>query len=281
VFQQTVKPVLWVICDGNSKDGTYDIAKRIFDGYDWVHVIRQTSYLEKGYSHKNFALAVNDCYSHAKDTCIKNNIQYSYIGKIDATPLLSPDYFQVLIDELENDHHLAFACGVEYYQARNTIKIFTPLTKRISYAGINDIRLYQRAFFEQMNGYPVSFSPDTVLLVKAKGMGLGFKITRKTHYFEPRLGGSKIGNWKGFKLKGRAMFYLNYHPLLTLLNTLDFMTYYPYYTGLATMYEYILCFIRKEEQTSDNEIRDYFWNKRLSDIFKTLLGNRIIADPQN
>jgi glycosyltransferase involved in cell wall biosynthesis len=278
VFQQSVKPALWVICDGNSKDGSYDIARRVFDGYDWIHVISQRSYLEKGYSHKNFALAVNDCYSYARETCARNNIPYSYIGKIDATTALMPDYFEVLMDELESNGNLAFVCGVEHYQIRNTIKISEKFTEKIANSGINDIRLYRRDFFEKMKGYPVSFSPDTVLLVKALNMGLAIKITPRTHYYEPRLGGSKIGTWKGYKFKGKAMFYLNYHPFLVLLNTLDFMRFYPYYTGLATLYGYALCFVRKEEQTDDIEIKDYFWNKRLPEIFRGLFSHRVTAE---
>jgi glycosyltransferase involved in cell wall biosynthesis len=278
VFRQRVKPALWVICDGNSKDGSFDLATKMFDGYDWIRVISQRSYLENGYSHKNFALAVNDCYAYAREVCARHDIPYAYIGKMDATTVLMPDYFEVLIDELESNRNLAFACGAEHYQVKNMVRFPKSLAKKISNSGINDIRLYRRDFFEKMNGYPVSFCPDTVLLVKALNQGLGIKITPRTHYDEPRLGGSKIGTWKGYKFKGKAMFYLNYHPLLVLLNAADFMRFYPYYTGLATLYGYALCFLRKEEQTEDLEIKDYFWNKRLPEIFGGLLGRRAIAE---
>ena len=39
--------------------------------------------------------------------------------------------------------------------------------QNLALTGYNDIRLYRRDFFEQVNGYPISYSPDSVLLIKA------------------------------------------------------------------------------------------------------------------
>jgi len=216
ILNQTVKPLVWVIVDSGSEDGGFQIAKELFEEYNWIHVIQQKQFFEKGYGYKNFAEAINEGYSYAKKLCSENGIDYSFVGKTDATPILAKDYFETLLTEMKKDPRISISCGSQklYYKGK---KIDVKPMRRIPLTGFNDIRLYRREFFEEVGGYPLAPSPDGILLVKAKNRGWKAKVIQETYFVKPRLGGSKIGVWEGNELKGKAMYALGHNPLHMLI----------------------------------------------------------------
>ena len=136
-----------------------------------------------------------------------------------------------------------------------------------------DIRLYRKEFFEEMGGYPLNYSPDTILLVKAINRGWDAKITSSTYYYKKRLGGiggSKQGIWKSYKLKGKAFYFLGYDVIFLFLNSFYIsIKYPPHYQGFAIIHGYILSILNHDPKIEDKEVRDYF-GKRISRILKSI-----------
>lgn len=240
---------------------------KIFKEYDWTHVIRQKHFSNDGYSHQNFANNVNDCLDYARNVCAEKNIAYAFVGKTDATCYLSNTCFELLEREMEKDPGLAFTCGQQILQPISIDEINNRGSFKI-YKGFNDVRLYRKEFIYEMGGYPLTFSPDSVLKIKALNRGWRVKKVEKAYILQLRRPGSKLGSWKGYKLFGNGMYYLGYHPLLLLLNVLYASTFYPYYTGLALAYGYFLAFVKNDEKINDSEVREYYWNQRLAQIAK-------------
>lgn len=268
VLAQAVRPLVWVIVDSGSTDSSYSIAKTIFENIDWVHIIKQKAFFEMGYGHLNFAQAINEGFEYLDFFASKNNIDYSFIGKTDATPILENNYFEELLREMENNSQLAIACGKQILYVSDSKKIVANPIHGIKNTAFNDIRLYRKDFLENMGGYPLSYSPDTVLLIKASNDKWKYKICTNTSFSKNRVGGSKIGKWKGFKLKGKGMHYLGYHPLLVSMNTLYAIFVFPRcYQAFAMLIGYGSCIINKEKKIDDEAIIDYFWNKRLKEVF--------------
>jgi len=274
VLNQTVKPILWVILDGDNNDDSFQMINKIFEEYEWIYIIKQKKFHERGYSHINFAQAVNEGYQHAKHICKKKGISYSFIGKIDATVLLAKDYFKILLSEMKKDQKLAIICGREtLYNKGKKTKTHLFNIPRI---GFKDIRLYNKEFFEGVAGYPLSYCPDSILLIKAINNGLNVKISDEACFIETRLGGTKIGIWKGMKLKGKAMYVLGYHPILLFLNALyTSLKTPPHYQGLPIIWEYILCILRRDEKIKDEDVLEYYGKKRLKEIINSILGKII------
>lgn len=264
IFNQTIKPLIWVICDGNSQDGSFQIANDLFKDYGWIHVIKQKTFFENGYSHKNIAGGLNDCYKYAKEMAYKNDIKYFYVARTDSTPILSDNYFEILIDEMEKEPKLAFICGEEIFQLKNSTIRYNQVAG-ISKTGINDIGIYRKDFLEEMNGFPITYMPETVLQIKASNKGWDIKRTNRTHFIEPRLGGSKIGVWNGYKLKGRAMYTLGYPVPLLLFSTLHYCYKYTP-KSIVILYGYFSNVINRKEKIKDQEVSTYFEN-RLNRVF--------------
>jgi len=273
ILNQTRKPLVWVIGDGNSQDGSFHMAKELFKDYEWIHVIKVKSFYENGYSHKNIAGSLNDCYKFSLEICSKNKIEFSFIGRTDATPILAEDYFEVLMTEMKQNPKLAFVCGLQHVQPRYSKKRIKNQIMGISKTGFNDIGLYRREFLEEMGSFPITYSPETVMQIKALHRGWELKLIEKTHFIKPRLGGSKIGVWKGYKLKGKYMYALGFHPLLVLPNALYTIFFPPHYQGAALLLGYFASFIRNEEKVDDKEVIEYFSRERLKQILKeTIYG---------
>lgn len=271
VVNQHVKPLVWVVVDNSEEDNSFQVAKQLFEAYSWIYVIKLREFLERGYSDKNFAQAINEGYKYAKRTCVEKGINYSFIGKTDATPILAEDYFQLLLSEMEQDPSLAFTCGIEHllYKGKKTIikpRYGIPLT------GVNDIRLYRREFFEEVGGYPFTTSSDTSLLFKAVNRGWKVKVVENAHYIKPRLQASKIGVWQGNKLKGKTSYEMGQHPLLALMTMVEegYRTP-PHYQVIPQMWGYFLSAIRNEKRTDYNEMREYYSRERLREIVNALL----------
>ena len=264
VLSQTARPRIWVIGDGGSTDKSYSIAKELFRGHDWIYVIRQKNYSGEGYSHENFSNNVNDCLRYARALCANNNILYDFVGKTDATPALDPDYFEVLQREMENNPKLAFTCGAQY--------ILQPDGRTYEHIkGFNDIRLYRREFLEEMGGYPVAFSPDTILMIKALNRHWEVKKVPATSFKKSRIRGSKIGFWGGYRLIGKGMYRIGYNPILLLMNAIFYTRTPPHYLGLAVVSGYMADLIRREEKIKDPEVLKYFWHDRLVQITKGMI----------
>jgi hypothetical protein len=170
--------------------------------------------------------------------------------------------------ELTKNPRIAFACGTQFMQngqqsAGAEEKSVGKLIK-----GYNDIRLYRREFIEGIGGYPVFNSPDTVLLIKALNRGWEVNRVEKTYFTKSRAQGSKIGFWNGYKLKGKGMYKLGYHPVLLFLSAVYFSKSYPFYQGIAALYGYVMAFARREEKIDDREVIQYFWRDRLAQVCK-------------
>jgi len=270
IIGQTIRPLLWTIVDSGSSDDTLDHCRKLFSDLDWVEIIEQEQFHEKGYSHKNFAQAIDEGYSHLKKIAIDRCIKFSYIGKTDASPILSEGYFQALMKEMERNKELAITCGIQKLIMNNRVYQIEPVLDS-KFSAFNDIRLYRKDFFELMGGYPITYSPDIILLIKAKKSGWSSDIVRNATFIKHRLGGSKIGKWKGYELKGRAMYCLGYHPILVFLNSAyHSMKFRPHYVGFGILQGYIISVIRKEDRTDDMEIIEYFRHERLREILNDL-----------
>ncbi|MGZ7108974.1 MAG: hypothetical protein ACXVHW_08405, partial [Methanobacterium sp.] len=223
------------------------------------------------YGHKNFAQAVNEGYEYLKRLSNDKGIDFQYVGKIDAAVNLSRDYFEILIKKMKEDPKLAFSCGVLHNVENNKIIKCNP-SKKFKLVCMQDIRIYRRDFFDNIGGYPLNYSPDTILSIKALNRGWNIKIVQDTFYEKLRIGGiggSKVKIWNAYSLKGKAMYHLGYDFFYTLLNSLTIsFTHFPYYHGFALIYGYFLSLINKDEKIDDEEIREYFGNRLTQNIIQ-------------
>ncbi len=271
ILEESLLPVLWVLVDGGSKDGSFHKAENLFCDFEWIKIINQRVFVGANEGYKNMSAAINEGYEFAKKHCAETHNAYTYIGKTDATPILQSDYFETLHAEMENDPKLAFCCGIERLKYGTKTKDVRPM-RNFSSTGWNDVRLYRKEFFDEIGGYPLTPCPDSVVQLKAAHRGWTYKIVERTYYVEPRLGGARVGFWAGNKRKGKSLYELGYHPFMFLLHTTyDTVTLPPHYHIMPQTLGYLSSAVRREKKVDDDEIRDYFWRERLREVLNEFL----------
>lgn len=273
ILSQTLRPLLWVIVDSGSVDESYELANELSNEYEWIYTIRQKKFFEFGYGHKNFSQAINEGYEYSESICSNKSFVFDFIGKTDATPELSADYFSLLHEKMKIHPELAITCGHQRLIHRNKTIEIDPITN-LSDTAINDVRLYRNDFFKSVGGYPLMPSPDTALAIKARNRGFRVGIVPDAIFEKKRLGGTKIGYFEGFKLKGKAMHQIGSHPLLALINAayLSFK-FPPHFQGFPVLAGYFASMLSREPKIDDQEILEYFGKQRIREIIMYLLGS--------
>ena len=261
--------------DSYSSDNSFGKAKKLTEDYDWIYVIKQIKLFEEGYGHKNFSQSVNEGYDYAKSICIKKKIKYEYIGKVDAAISLNYNYFEILVKEMEKNKNLAFTCGILFHSSNNDVQVEFRTSNLSKLAGVHDMRLYRKDFFKKVDGYPISYSPDTILSIKALSYGFDFKVVEETYCEKKRLGGvggSKIGIWRAYKIKGHSMYYLGYNFSMTFLNAIyNSYKYSPHYQVFPLLYGYLCSFMKRNDIIDDQEVKEYFKRNNINNMLKSYL----------
>ncbi|MFA4720649.1 glycosyltransferase family 2 protein [Pyrococcus kukulkanii] len=268
IINQTIKPVIWVIVDGNSNDGSFEyantLAKKYNHSHRWIYVITQKHYFKNKHPHLNFALAVWEGYEYAKWIAKKKKISLEYIGKVDASVRIPPNYFERLLLEFQKDDRIGIASGVQYLMKDGKfIKYVSVYSHELP-----DTRLYRVQCIEDIGGFPITCSPDVVIVLRAINKGWKTKRVEDLPFYEHRVGGSKEGLEKGYIDKGRAMYYLGYNVDMLILNVGYFFITKRPKLGLLMLRGYLEAMKNNEKQIPDGNIREYF-KKRLIELIRT------------
>jgi glycosyltransferase involved in cell wall biosynthesis len=264
VINQTIKPVLWLIVDDGSTDRTPEIIETLKNQHPWIQSIKlapRPRDITFGYS-----FVCKTGFDYITGYCKSNEIIYEYIALLDADSVPEPDYFRKIIGEFEKDSELGIASGGIYHNIGGTLKGF------ISSSGLpaGTGRVWRFKCFLDTDGYLVEPSPDSISNVKAILRGWKIKKDIDLVLVEKRFTSSAEGLWKGYRSNGYMAYYLNKHPLLIFLNTINYSLRSPYYPGLAFFYGYLISCIKRVPKIKDDEIKNYYGNRRIRDLIKNV-----------
>lgn len=266
VINQKVQPKLWLIMDDGSTDNTPQIIKKYKNEIDWIHSIR---IVRKTFEYKGVlssSARVKKAIKHAQKLAKRKDIYYEYIGLLDADIKLKDNYFKVLLNEAIKQPKCGIISGLLHENNKRD--------KNTGYPR-GGARLHDKNLFNDIGGYPVTASTDTVIFIKAKNRDWKLIKTGKTYGLQLRPPASSMGKWKGLIRRGEMRYYLRYHPINALLLSLKLSLEYPFYHGLAFFYGYFRSKLLKNKQTDDQEIINYFYYREYDHLKKKL--NKIIS----
>jgi glycosyltransferase involved in cell wall biosynthesis len=258
VIHQTKLPILWLIVDDGSTDGTPNIIDKLTSSHPWIISIQLPPHPRDLFYHYSFVC--KEGFDYLIDYSSKNAIKYEYIGLLDADTKLDPSYFEKLIAEFRIDTSLGIASGTIYDKVNGNI-----IKKTEGYLPRGTGRLWTKKCFEVSEGYKVEAAAHSISNVKAILRGYTIKKFDTIIAIQLRGTRSAEGLWKTYQKDGWLAYYLNKHPLLVFLNCIYHTFTRPYYTGIPYLFGYLSAVIKRGEKISDIEIRNYYWNIRLYD----------------
>ena len=279
IINQTVLPRLWVIVDGNSSDNSVEIIQKLCRDYDWIYLHKQET-ITKQKNHLNFSYGVYEGYEYIKQICTNKEIEFDYIGKLDADIIISNNFFEKLIIGFEINSKLCVASGASYGLKDETIDPeyidFSNYTRN-NYLPqeLPDKRLYRKECLDEVGGFPLSkYSPDTILLAKIRIRGWEIKTFDDVKIYNLRKDtGTERNLWKSSKSYGHNRYYLNYHPFLVFMNATVLFLKKPHYTAFSYIMGYLSSVIRRDPKIDDSEIKNYFYFVRPKEIINNILKN--------
>jgi glycosyltransferase involved in cell wall biosynthesis len=266
IINQTVKPVLWLIIDDGSTDNSPKIIQSYVSKYDWIKSVRLPLHPRDIIFHVSYVYKCG--FDFILKYCNDNKIEYKFIASIDADTILETEYFEKLLNKFETNENLGIASGGLYHEINGKLELSTKLENFPSGTG----RVWSKKCFFDTGGFSLEPSADSISNVKATLRGWDIQRFNEIKMVEKRLTSSAEGIWNGYKYNGYMAYYLNKNPILVLLSTFQCALRKPYYIGIAFLWGYIVPFIKREEKIKDREIREYYWNHRLSEYKKIIIG---------
>lgn len=260
VLSQTIRPVRWVIVSDGSTDRTDEIVRRYAERFPNVFPLRSESSDERNFGSK--VRALENGFDRTRD------LQYEYIGFLDADVSFESDYFARLFGKFESDSRLGIAGGVIHDRTETGFRrVFGTPT---SVAGA--VQTFRRSCYEAIGGYrPIPTGGiDTVAEVSARMHGwktLCFPDL-VVHHHRPT-GSAVTGSLVRTRLRqGKSDYFLGYHPLFYLFREARRTRERPYVVGSALrLYGYFSAFCSGRRPAATDDFVEYFRREQLRRLF--------------
>lgn len=266
VTEQKLKPELWIIVDDGSTDGTSRILEDLQANFLWVHSIRLPPRPRDITFH--YSYVCKQGFDYALEYCRENNIEFEYIGLLDADTVLEENYFEKLLAEFEKNNSIGIASGGIYYETDG--KLSLEVTSKSLPRGTG--RIWRKECFFETGGYQVEPSPDSISNIKALMRGWQLIQYADVIQIQKRKTSAADGLWHGYIKNGWMAYYLGKNPFIALVNVLYFSVKSPHYTGAAYFWGYFNSAVRKEKRIQDPEIRAYYRNQGISGLVSRISG---------
>ena len=255
VLSQSIRPNRWIIVDDGSSDKTYSIAKSVAQKNSWVTVCKRKDRGQRSLG----GGVVKAFYAGLSEVAGE---RYEFIGKVDGDVVISPLYFERLLEKFQEKPRLGIASG--------WIKGEEPK----SFAPLGPVKLYRTECFKDIGGLVSFVGWDTIDCYEA--MRKGWKtqvfwdeVFRIEHL--RKMGSSHKGLIHGNFRSGQACYFANYHPLYFLSKVLKRSTQYPIIVGgSALLHGYIKLWLKRAPRHGDSEFRKFVRRFQLRYLLKTI-----------
>jgi glycosyltransferase involved in cell wall biosynthesis len=236
ILSQTLKPLRWVIVSDGSTDKTKDIVKDYIGKYEFIKLIN----LERDGGH-NFG---RKSIAFKRGLSELHDIEYDYIGNLDADIYLEPGYYENVLQKFYEDKKLGIAGGIVYTKVGNSFSTFDETLDSVGGA----VQLFRRPCFEAVGGLvPLEYGgEDAAAEIKAKMLGWKVRKYPEQKVFEQRRTGSAGLSLLGSKVREGQRFYsLGYDALFYLVRCIYRLKDRPYIIGsIAALYGFFGSIIR-------------------------------------
>lgn len=260
IAAQICRPLIWVIVDDASEDGTPEIIKIALAQYPWIHSLRLNK--KHGYDlGEQYSSVCIKGFEYAFDYCKQNDLQYEFIALSDADMLYPVDYFASCIEFLQHNKDFGIVSG-KILIKNNEGKIREEKRIQLGYGHPRGSgRVWRKETFESTGGYFLTKSPDSVSNVMAILRGWKIAQLNDIKCFQTRDMGGKSSLWNGYFQLGERAHYLNSNPLSVpnsmIVELFVFRGKYAVVRSMAFLFGFLKAWITREEQINNSEIRNY------------------------
>lgn len=254
VINQTCKPTLWIIVSDDSTDKTDEIVQSYVEKYDFITLIRNKQIEDRNFASKVYAVNL---------ALTKVNVDYDFIGILDADITFEPNYYEMILKEFGKDLKLGLAGG-EFFDIIDGKK-FRVIKSSMSVRG--GIQLFRKECFDQIQ----KFTPlknggeDLITEVTARMNGWAVKSFNHLMLDHNRLTGT--GGWSIYEAKfkeGILAHSMGYHPFFQIFKSFHRMMDRPYIiSGILLFVGYIWAIISRNKRKVSQEFISFIRQEQM------------------
>jgi poly-beta-1,6-N-acetyl-D-glucosamine synthase len=246
---QTIRPMVWLIAENGSNDGTQEIGRGLAAAHRWIRLepVPPADFVERG------APIVRAFHSALALLGVTPDI----IVKLDADISMETDYFERLLEAFEADPKLGIASGTilelrdgRWRQQHGTrtsvwgaarayrwrcLQAVLPLEERMGWDGIDEFKA---------NVY--GWRTATLL-----------NLPLRHHREEGQRDGSR---WRAWEKQGGVAHFMGYRISYLVLKSLFRVVREP--AAIAILWGYARCMVAREPRVADPDVRGYLRRKQ-------------------
>jgi biofilm PGA synthesis N-glycosyltransferase PgaC len=249
VRSQSVRPLLWIVVDDGSTDGTGAILDAHAAKLSWMRVVHRTN---RGHR-ANGGGVMEAFYS---GLALLHDEAWDYLVKLDGDLSFAPDYFERCFEMFERDTKLGIGggtvCQLEHGETTVDSKGDPPFHVR------GATKIYRRACWEAISPLARATGWDTIDEVKANHRGWSTRTFAGLTLVQHKPTGAADGAWRNAFKNGRANYATGYHPLFLMAKCVKRSVDTPVLLGsLALLSGYVSGYVRRIPRAAEPQVIQY------------------------
>ena len=211
VINQKVHPLQWIIVNDNSIDATKKIVEKYQKKYAFIKLVNLKDHKMRSFSSKVYA--INTAYKMIKED------NFNFIGILDADISFESNYYEKVMQYLNENERLALAGGMRYDLIDGKFK--KVITSQSSVCGA--VQLYRKQIFDSIGGFtPLEYGgEDSVAEIMVRKMGYFGKSFSDIEVYHYRPTGTEKSTILKSKFReGIQLYLIGYHPLFNFFRSI-------------------------------------------------------------
>ncbi|HXX44137.1 MAG TPA: glycosyltransferase family 2 protein [Candidatus Acidoferrales bacterium] len=255
VIAQTIPPRRYVVVSDGSTDRTDEIVQSYSAKYPFVQLYRMPERHKRSFAAQ--VDAINAGYEQIR------NLEFDFVGNLDADITFEPDYFERLFQEFQKDRRLGMAGGTIHDKKGDEL---VPRRLNRPHSVMHGVQMFRRECFDALGGYtPLPHgSPDWHAEVSLRMRGWDVRSIPGLRAVQHRPnGGAGSFTWYFYR-QGLADYSLGTHPLFELFKVARRIPSRPYILGgLAELAGFIHAYCRRDQRAVPDDFVQFLRHEQL------------------
>jgi poly-beta-1,6-N-acetyl-D-glucosamine synthase len=268
VCAQELAPLIWVIVDDGSDDGSRQWLESVRARHPFLEVLSAVEAADE-YLGAHIARIKRWGLEQAIARARARGCEPACAGVLDADVLLPPEHYATLVALMARKPEVGVASSV--LVARQGDAHFVEPFQRADLPR-GPTQFFRVECLERMGGLPPWPSFDSIANVKARSLGYTTELLTDLVAVQSRETATRYGHAAGYARKGRYAWFLGLHPLLVAARAAAYSARRPHRAGFHFLEGYLSSAVARAPRCPDPVVRAHYGLPRVLEVARAALG---------